>query len=204
MEDCHSALVPRQGRFDHGEVPLRRCIPWQPGTRGLERYPSPLEIPLPHPHKTLLEIQPHHWKGRNVPILLLGFDKQAFSFVNLASLSPHRGLSPQRADIWTRLRQMLADDEGLVVTPAGLKNGRSHTRTAVTIDAKAFSFSEISQCLSEAMQGGARLRACQESFAISRRIVYELFSQRLSALIIHNASQKLPTHDQQFRNGSTL
>jgi len=134
----------------------------------------------------------------------LGFDKQAFSFVNLASLSPHRGLSPQRADIWTRLRQMLADGEGLVVTSTGLKNGRSHSRTAITADAEAFGLGEVSQRLGKAMQGGTRLGARQEGSAIAWRITYELFSQRLSVLIIHNASQKLPVHDQQFSNGSTL
>ena len=191
MEDCHSALAPRQGRFYHGEVPLRRRISWQPAhaasnaTRARSRFSS-------HIHMTLLEIQPHHWKGRDVPILLSGLDKQAFSFVNLAALGPHRGLGPQGADIWTRLRQMLADGKGLVVTSTGLKNGRSHSRTAVTIDTKALGLSEIGQRFGEAMQSGARQCTRQESSAISWRITYELFGQRLSTLIIRNASKKLP------------
>src|SRR2546430_8001894 len=97
---------------------------------------------------------------------------------------------------------MLADGEGLVITPAGLKNGRSHRRTAITIDAKAFGLGEISQRRGEAMQGDTRPRARQESSAITGRITYELFSQRLSVLIIRYASQKLSAHDQQFDNGS--
>jgi hypothetical protein len=134
----------------------------------------------------------------------LGFDKQAFSLVNLAAFSPHRGLSPQRADIWTHLRQTLADGEGLVITSTGLQNGRPHSCTAITIDAKAFGLGEISQRCGKAMQGGTHLRPRQESSAITWRILYELFSQRLSVLIIHNASQKLPAHEQQFGNGSAL
>jgi len=124
------------------------------------------------------------------------FGKQAFRFVNLASLSPHRGLSPERADIWTRLRQMLTDSESFVITPAGLKNGCSHSSTTVTINTQAFSLGEIGQHFGEAMQSGTRLRACQDSSAIIGRLTYELFSQRLSLLIIRNASQKLAAHDQ--------
>jgi hypothetical protein len=91
---------------------------------------------------------------------------------------------------------MLAYGESFVVTPAGLKNGRSHRRTAITIDTKAFSLGDISQRRSEAMQGDTHLRARQESSASTGRITYELFSQRLSTLIIRNASQKLPAHEQ--------
>jgi hypothetical protein len=131
-------------------------------------------------------------------------DKQAFSGVRLTPLSPHRGLSAKRANVWTRLDELLTDGQGLVIATTGLENGRPHRGTLVMIDAEAFGLDEIGKRLGKAMKSGARARPYQESATIGGRGTHELFGQRLSALVIRNASEKLSTEGQQFDNHGAL